>query len=206
MDRRGHGSVEVAATLCRHWLSVPGRAPLYAPALAHVFPRPGRISPAAAGLPHAEAVEIATSDGERVIAWHLPPRSDQPVVLYFHGNGGNLAGRAERFRRLISGGAGLLALSYRGYGGSSGSPSEAGLLRDGAAAYEFAAARYPASRIALWGESLGTAVAVAIAAERPVAGLALDSPFTSTVDIAPRSTGSCRCACCSGIPFARTSA
>jgi fermentation-respiration switch protein FrsA (DUF1100 family) len=148
------------------------------------FPDPGRVSPAAAGLPQAEEVELATSDGERVIAWHIAPRGDQPIVLYFQGNGGNVAGRGERFRRLTSGGVGLLALSYRGYGGSSGSPSEAGLLRDGAAAYEFAAARYPASRIVLWGESLGTAVAVAIAATRPVAGLALESPFTSTVDLA----------------------
>ena len=148
------------------------------------FPDSGRVSPAAARVPQAEEVELATSDGERVIVWHVPPRGDQPVVLYFTGNGGNLAGRAERFRRLISGGAGLVALSYRGYGGSSGSPSEAGLLRDGAAAYDFAAALYPASRIALWGKSLGTAVAVAIAAKRAVAGVVLESPFTSTVDLA----------------------
>src|SRR6266581_7688701 len=80
-------------------------------------------------------------------------------------------------------GAGLLALSYRGYGGSSGSPSETGLIRDAEAAYEFAAARYGTARLALWGESLGTGVAVALAAAHPVAAIILDAPFTSAAAV-----------------------
>jgi fermentation-respiration switch protein FrsA (DUF1100 family) len=76
-----------------------------------------------------------------------------------------------------------VALSYRGYGGSTGKPTEAGMLLDAAAAYDFAAARYPPARIVLWGESLGTGVAVALAAERPVGGLMLDAPFTSAADV-----------------------
>src|SRR5581483_1281083 len=80
-------------------------------------------------------------------------------------------------------GFGLLALSYRGYGGSTGKPTEGGLLLDAAAAYDFAAARYPNGRIVLWGESLGTGVAVALAAVRRTAGLILDAPFTSAADI-----------------------
>jgi len=147
------------------------------------FPERTRTAPAAAGLPQAAEMELATSDGERVIAWHVAPRGDQPVVLYFHGNGGALAWRAERFARIVADGTGLLALSYRGYGGSSGRPSEAGLLRDAEATYAYAAARYPAERLVLYGESLGTGVAVALAAEHKVGKVILEAPFTSAVDI-----------------------
>jgi hypothetical protein len=59
-----------------------------------------------------------------VIVWHVPPREEQPIFLYFHGNGGSLRWRDERFRALISDGSGLIALSYRGYGGSTGRPTE----------------------------------------------------------------------------------
>jgi hypothetical protein len=108
------------------------------------------------------------------------------VVLYLHGNGGALVHRAERFRALTSRGFGLLAIDYRGYGGSSGSPSEAGMGVDAETAYVFAAARYATNEIAVWGESLGTGVAVALAAERPVGHVVLEAPFTSAVDIAAR--------------------
>src|SRR5260370_27773179 len=147
------------------------------------LPEKVRTPPAAAGLPEAEEVFLQTADGEKVIAWHVPPRGDKPLVLYFHGNGGALSWRADRFRALIADGTGLVALSYRGYGGSSGSPSEAGLIRDGEAVYEFAAARYQTTRLALWGESLGTGVAVALAAAHPVAAIILDAPFTSAAAV-----------------------
>jgi uncharacterized protein len=148
------------------------------------FPEKLRTAPAAAGFPQAEEVTLQTADGEKVIAWHVPPRGDRPVVLYFHGNGGSLRYRVDRFQRLVADGVGLVALSYRGYGGSTGSPSEAGLIADAQAAYAFAAERYPVSRIVLWGESLGSGVAIALAAEKPVARLILDAPFTSAVDVA----------------------
>jgi fermentation-respiration switch protein FrsA (DUF1100 family) len=147
------------------------------------FPEKVRTPPAAAGLPEAEEIFLQTADGEKVIAWHVPPRGDKPLVLYFHGNGGALSWRADRFRTLIADGTGLLALSYRGYGGSSGSPSEAGLIRDGEAAYEFAASQYGTARLALWGESLGTGVAVALAATHPVAAIMLDAPFPSAAAV-----------------------
>jgi fermentation-respiration switch protein FrsA (DUF1100 family) len=134
-------------------------------------------------LAQVDEVVLATSDGERVIAWHAPPRGDKPVVLYFHGNGGALAWRAERFAHIIADGTGLVALSYRGYGGSTGSPSEAGLLRDAQAVYQFATERYPPERLVLYGESLGTGVAVALAAEHKVGKVILEAPFTSAVDI-----------------------
>jgi fermentation-respiration switch protein FrsA (DUF1100 family) len=148
------------------------------------FPDTTRWSLAEVGLPQAEEVVLSTSDGEKVIVWHAPPRGEKPVVLYFQGNGGGLNLRAGRFARLVSNGTGLVALNYRGYGGSTGYPTEAGLLRDADAAYAFAAERYGAERIVLWGESLGTGVAVAVAAEHPVARVLLESPFTSTVDVA----------------------
>jgi uncharacterized protein len=147
------------------------------------FPERTRTAPAAAGFPQAQEIELTTSDGERVIAWHVPPRGEKPVVLYFHGNGGALAWRAERFARIIADGTGLLALSYRGYGGSTGSPSEAGLLRDAEATYAYAAARYPVERLVSFGESLGSGVAVALAAEHKVGKLILEAPFTSAVDV-----------------------
>jgi fermentation-respiration switch protein FrsA (DUF1100 family) len=150
------------------------------------FPDAARISPAAAGLPGADAFLLDTPDGEKLVAWHVPPREERPVVLYLHGNGGNLSHRAARFRALTQDGTGLVAIDYRGYGGSSGQPSEAGLAIDAQSAYAFAAARYPVARIAAWGESLGTGVATALAAERPVGRLILEAPFTSAVDLAAR--------------------
>jgi uncharacterized protein len=150
------------------------------------LPRPAHVSPAAAGLPEAEEVVLATSDGERVIAWHVPPRPRQPVVIYFHGNAEVVATQVARHRELIATGAGLVALSYRGYMGSTGSPTEDGLLRDAEAAYQFAVSRYPPDSIVLWGHSLGSGVAVALAATRPVAKLILEAPFSSTADVAAR--------------------
>jgi fermentation-respiration switch protein FrsA (DUF1100 family) len=150
------------------------------------FPDTERISPAAAGLPGAEEALLDTTDGEQVVVWHLPPRGDRPVVLYLHGNGGALSHRAERFRALTADGTGLIAVDYRGYGGSSGQPTEGGLLIDAETSYGFAAVRYPAARIAVWGESLGTGVAVGLAAERPIGRLVLEAPFTSAVELAAR--------------------
>jgi uncharacterized protein len=87
---------------------------------------------------------------------------------------------------LITAGVGLVAVEYRGYGGSTGSPSERGLIADGEAAYAFAAAHYQVSQIVPWGESLGTGVAVALAAEKPVGRVILEAPFTSTEAIAAK--------------------
>jgi uncharacterized protein len=147
------------------------------------FPERRRTDPRAAGLPEAEEAVLDTADGEQVIVWHVPPREEQPVFLYFHGNGGSLRWRDERFRAITADGSGLIALSYRGYGGSSGRPTEKGLLADAAAAYEFAIARYSTERMILWGESLGSAVAIALAADNPIGRLVLEAPFTSAVDV-----------------------
>ena len=168
------------------FLYLGGLIGLYVKQRDMLFPIPpvGRTAPAVAGLPEAEEHVLTTVDGEKVIVWHVPAKPGHPVVLFFHGNGDFLAGRVSRFRNLISDGTGLVALSFRGYAGSTGSPSEQGLLNDAAAAYAFAAARYDASRIVAWGFSLGTGVAVAVASEQRIAKLILEAPYTSTVDVA----------------------
>ena len=87
--------------------------------LLQYFPERRRTPPSAIGLANAEEVVLDTADGEHVIAWQVPPRNGQPVFVYFHGNGGSLRWREERFHDLSDDGSGLVALSYRGYGGSS---------------------------------------------------------------------------------------
>ena len=135
-------------------------------------------------MPEAEEVTLKASDGVPLVAWHVAPRDDKPVIIYFHGNGGALRYRVGRFRKLISDGIGIVAVEYRGYGGSGGSPTEPGLIADGEAAYAFAAAHYKTQQLVLWGESLGTAIAVRLAAEKPVARVILEAPFTSAAAVA----------------------
>jgi uncharacterized protein len=170
-----------------------GLAALFLLQRSLLFPIPqvARTTPAAAGFPQAEEHVLTTADGEKVILWHVPARPGHQVVLYLHGNGDFLAGFFGRFRRMIVDGTGIVALSYRGYAGSSGKPSEQGLLQDVAAAYAFTSARYSADRIVVWGFSLGSGVAVALAAEHPVGKVILEAPYTSIADVAA-----------SAIPFA----
>jgi fermentation-respiration switch protein FrsA (DUF1100 family) len=153
-------------------------------AILFPIPQTMRTPPEAAGFPEAEEHILTTADGEKVIIWHVPAKPGHPVVLYFHGNGDFLAGFFGRFRNLTADGTGIVALSYRGYAGSSGQPSEQGLLQDGAAAYAFTTGRYSADRIVVWGFSLGSGVAVALAAEQPVGRLILEAAYTSIADVA----------------------
>jgi uncharacterized protein len=147
------------------------------------FPERRRTPPSAVGLTKAEEVVLETADSERVIVWHVPPCDERPVFLYLHGNGGSLRWREERFHDLIADGSGLAALSYRGYGGSTGQPTEKSLIEDAEAAYAFSVAHYPAERLVLWGESLGSALALTLAAKSPVGCVVLEAPFTSAVDV-----------------------
>ena len=151
-----------------------------------LFPIPTaeRTTPQAAGFPEAQEHLLTTADGEKVIVWHVPAKPGHPVILYFHGNGDFLAGFFGRFRDVIADGTGIVVLSYRGYAGSSGQPSEYGLLQDASAAYAFTTALYSADSIVVWGFSLGTGVAVALAADRPVGRVILEAPYTSISDVA----------------------
>ena len=163
-----------------------GLAVLYFAQRSFIFPIPQtkRTSPESAGFGVAEEHLLTTTDGEKIIVWHVPAKPGHAIVLYFHGNGDYVAGFFGRFHDIIADGIGIVALSYRGYAGSSGRPSEQGLLLDAAAAYAFTAARYGADRIVVWGFSLGTGVAVALAAEQPVGKLILEAPYTSLADVA----------------------
>lgn len=152
---------------------------------ALLYPASGlRTTAAQAGLPGFSDVTIATEDGERIVGWWKPPEPGRSVLLYFHGNGGSLSDRRLRARMLTEDGRGLLIVSYRGYSGSTGTPTETGLSHDARAAYDWLAQHVPPERIVLYGESLGTGVAVRLATERPVAGVVLDAPYSSTADIA----------------------
>jgi uncharacterized protein len=149
-------------------------------------PDPERVTPAAAGIPQAEEMTLSAPGGPPVVVWRVPPRdATKPVVLYLHGNARNLARRGDRFQRLTSEGAGLLALSWRGYGGSGGEPSETAFRLDGMAALDLLAQEgIGPERVIIFGESLGAGVAVMLAAQRPVRGLILDSPYESIAAIA----------------------
>lgn len=163
-----------------------GLVALFLAQRAVLFPSPtgARTAPKAAGFPEVEEHVLTTADGEKVIAWYVPARPGRPVVLYFHGNGDFLAGFFGRFRSLIADGTGIVALSYRGYAGSTGKPSEQGLMQDAAAAYAFTTSRYRPDNIVVWGFSLGTGVAVGLAADQRIGKLILEAPYTSVADVA----------------------
>lgn len=143
-----------------------------------------RISPEQAGFSRAKEVAVKTADGEMLTGWFIPPAKGKPFLIYLHGNAGTLEKRALRLQRMTDDGAGLIAIEWRGYGGSTGAPSQAGLLADTQAAYDFArAAGAEPGQIVVVGESLGTGPALWLAGERGVAGVVLDSPYSAIVDI-----------------------
>jgi uncharacterized protein len=164
---------------------VGGLAAMFFLQRAILFPIPSseRIAPAAAGFPDVEEHVLTTADGEKIIVWHIPAKPGRPVILYFHGNGDYLAGFFARFRDFIADGTGIVAPAYRGYSGSGGKPSEQGLLQDAEAAWAFTTARYSADRVVVWGFSLGSGVAVALAAAHPVSKLILEAPYSSLANV-----------------------
>lgn len=150
------------------------------------FPGPApRTTPAQFGLAFRE-LELATDDGERVHAWFLPHPAARGAILVSHGNAGNIGDRLELARAYFELGWSVLLYDYRGYGKSTGTPSEAGTYLDAEAAYEHLARveGLAPERIVLHGESLGVAVAFELALRRPVAGVIAESGFTSLPDMA----------------------
>lgn len=136
----------------------------------------------------ADEVLLVTEDGVRIHAYHLRAEGSTRALLFLHGNAGNAAHRlpnADQLRRL---GVDVLLLDYRGYGHSEGSPSEAGLYADARAGLDHLAGAlgFEAPRIALFGRSLGGAVAVDLAQDRNLAGVILESTFSSLADIGSR--------------------
>jgi uncharacterized protein len=136
------------------------------------------------GLPIKE-VTIVTPDGETLNAWYEPPQPGQPVFLFFHGQGGTLDMGKWRYIRMHKQGVGYLAVSYRGYSGSTGKPTEKGLFTDGLAAYDWLKSQgHKPADIVIHGHSLGTGIATYVAGKREARALVLEAPFTATVDVA----------------------
>jgi fermentation-respiration switch protein FrsA (DUF1100 family) len=135
----------------------------------------------------AEDVWLRARDGGRLHGWWIRQPDARLDTLYLHGNAGNITHREAIVPVITAAGSSLLLLDYRGYGRSDGRPTEKGLYRDAEAAYDYLLSRgYEPRRIVIHGESLGTAVAVDLAARRPCAGLVLASPFTSARAVAQR--------------------
>jgi fermentation-respiration switch protein FrsA (DUF1100 family) len=149
-------------------------------------PDPDVREPAAYGVPEMKVVWLSTADGLRLLAWYRPPPGAQaPVLVYFHGNAGHIGYRAPKVRPYLDAGYGVLLLSYRGYSGNPGWPSEEGLYADGRAALGFLSDEGVApGRLVLYGESLGAGVAVELARRTPVPAVVLEAPFSSVADVA----------------------
>lgn len=140
----------------------------------------------AAVLPEAEEVTFPTEDGLNLRGWLVPARGgdDGLTVVVFNGNAGNRASRAPLAAAFARHGFGVLLFDYRGYGGNRGNPTESGLAADARATVSFLEALPEPTRLVYFGESLGAAVALRLAEERPPAALVLRSPFTSLADLA----------------------
>jgi hypothetical protein len=160
-------------------------------------------SPAEAGVAEMQALRVTTDDGLALTFWYRPALAGQPTLVYFHGNGGNLGGRALKARAYLDAGFGVLLAAYRGYGGNPGKPSESGLYADARAQLEFLRQNgVAAAQWVLYGESLGSGVAVQMAYEQalgmggpdtaagtpvaaaPVGAVVLEAPFSSLADAA----------------------
>lgn len=142
-------------------------------------------TPAAIGLPF-EALTLPTEDGEQLSGWYIPAREPRATLLYLHGNGGNIGHRLDPIAVFNRIGLDVLIIDYRGYGDSTGRPSEEGTYADALAAWRFLTVTrgIPPQRIVLFGESLGGAVAAWLAAREQPAGLMLYASFTSVPDMA----------------------
>lgn len=142
--------------------------------------------PARFGVAEMDSVRIPAEDGVNLLGWWRPPPDDaRPVVVVFHGNAGHLGYRADKARLFMDAGYGVLLVSWRYNAQAGGEPSEEGLIADGRAALAFLEQRGVApGRVVVYGESLGSGVAVALAAENDLAGIVLESPFSSVAEVA----------------------
>ena len=131
-------------------------------------------------------VYLNTDDGERLHGWFFPLNKESPVILFCHGNAGNISHRLDNIRLLLGQKLQVFIFDYRGYGKSNGSPSEKGIYLDGIAAYDYLIQKEHISpkNIILFGRSLGAAVAIEVALKKNAGALIIESAFTSTKDMA----------------------
>ncbi len=133
-------------------------------------------------------ISVTTEDGLELSAWFIKPGArDKPVILFFHGNAGNISHRLFKVSEYINAGYGVLMAEYRGYGGNPSTPTEDGLYKDGRACFAWLnKAGYADKDIVLYGESLGTGVAVQMASTREVKALILETPYARLSDPAQK--------------------
>ena len=137
------------------------------------------------GLP-LEEVLFQAVDGARLFGWYVEAQADRPVVLWCHGNAGNISHRLDNLKLLYQLGLSVFLFDYRGYGQSQGRPSEAGLYQDALGAHDYLTRTRMTrpERIVLFGRSLGAAVAGELAVQKSAAGLILESSFPSIEAVA----------------------
>ena len=146
--------------------------------------------PVTIGLPMMEPIIAESADGLDLLSWYAKGQPKEPIVVYLHGNAGNISSREHKVRPFLDVGFGVLLVGYRGFGINPGKPSEEGLYADARAAMSILDEIHDRGRpIILYGESLGTAVATNLAAElaragTPAAALILEAPFTSVISVA----------------------
>ena len=149
------------------------------------IPSPERVTPADVGLNGVDEVALTTASGVELISWFARPQVGLPTVLFFHGNAGAVNHRAYRFRELMAAGYGVFVLGYPGYGGNAGEPSEPGFHEASQLAYDYLrASGIAADDIVIYGESIGSGVAVQLAARVDAKGMVLEAPMSSAVDVA----------------------
>ena len=179
--------IYLALGLAAAWLAACVGMIVFARTMIYPF-QPGFSAAQPVGVPGARATTFSASDGTPITIWLVAPAAGRPVVLYFMGNGGSLPSHAPLLAEIAGQGFGVVALNYRGAGGAPGKPSQAVLTADALALYDqldaIVGAPVPATRRVLYGTSLGAALAVQLAAERPSAGLVLESPFNRLCEVA----------------------
>lgn len=149
------------------------------------IPSTERVSPADIGLDNVEEVALGTRSNVALTSWFAPPEENRPTVLFFHGNAGAVSHRAHRFRELMAHGYGVFVLGYPGYGGNPGKPSESSFVAASQQAYDYLRATgIDSSDLIIYGESIGSGVAVQLAARVPAKGLILEAPMSSAIDVA----------------------
>ncbi len=149
------------------------------------FPYSFSLLPAEVGVPEMQVVTLRTDDDLHLKAWYRSPTHFKfPTIVYFHGNAGSINHRGYIVKPFLDAGYGVLLVTYRGFSGNPGKPNEKGLYEDGRAAIRFLHSQHVSdSCIVLYGESIGTGIAVQMATEYRVSGLILQSPFTSLGDV-----------------------
>ncbi len=149
-------------------------------------PTPPIGLPADYGLKNFEQVNITTSDNYKLVAWFHKPATARKALIYFYGNADSLQSYPQFLKKFADHGYMVLAINYRGYGGSEGKPSEKGLYNDGRAAINFVSEYIKSENIIVVGRSMGTGVTVQMATEFNLNAIVLISPYTSITDIAER--------------------